>query len=237
MVFFFYCRIFKVKKPVMRKLIWLFLIPSLFACEPSVLFRGPQPVGKKDLGEFPPKYRGMYQESEDSSVYIIKDLRILEIYRETVAELLNTVVEDEDIEFRNDSLFISEYTGFPALTRNDSVFSHIVFYDTVFDISRGDKLRKMGRSYFLNLPKDTLCLVLRLSFEKPDKAFLCDIDQDREMDLIGRHTSIDTVKNEKGEAGKFILDPTKKELKRLLRLGAFSDTTGYQRISQEPMRY
>ncbi len=221
----------------MKKIEILFLLAILTACNPTVVFREPQPQGKKNLTSFPPAYRGVYMELDDSSIYIIKPDKILERYEENLANPVEEVIEDGDAELSGGMLLIKDSDlRFPVDVRNDSVFGRIVIYDTVFSIVRGDRLRKMGKDYFLNLPTDTLWMVVKLNFDRGGRAFLFDIDHVKEMELFSQYCNVEVINDKDGNPIKYILSPTAKELKKLLKQGTFTEKTEYLRLSQEDIK-
>ncbi len=218
----------------MRNIACLLLLISVYACDPTVVFTEPQPEGKKDLMNFPAGSMGAYLELDDSSVYIIESKKILEKHEEVLANSVEEVIQDDDVELTGDQLVMKDLNySVPVIRRNDSVFGRIVLYDTVFSIPRGDRLRKLGRNYFLSLQRDSLWMVLKLTFDNSGRAYLCDIDYENEMDLIGQYCKMEVKTDEEGNPVKYILSPSTKELKKLLKLEAFSDTTEYIRISQD----
>ena len=84
----------------MRYLIFPLLLTILSSCDPTVVFREPQPQGKRDLSKFPDKFTGFYMASDDSSLYLIKSTIILEKYVEELADatkpMVNLSAMDDD---------------------------------------------------------------------------------------------------------------------------------------------
>jgi hypothetical protein len=217
----------------MKKLAFLLLV-LLIACDPTVVFTEPQPPGKKDLSRFPARHRGMYMELGDSSFYQIRKHRILEKHTETLGNPEAEVLEDGDIELIGDSLVLKDLElSYPVTRRNDSVFGNIVFYDTLFDLERGDVLRKMAGHYFLNSPRDSVWMSLKLRFEKDGNAFLCEINTENEIEIFKEHCDVEVIENKKEKPNRYIIKSTRKEFRRLLRLTTFTDTTEYRRFDQE----
>ncbi len=221
----------------MKKMLYIVFALTLVACESTVIFLEPQPEGKKDLRSFPARYRGIYMETGDSSIFKIMENRILERHEASIAESVDLVLEEGDVELTDDSILVRDLElSFPAEYRNDSVFARLLVYDTVFDISRGEILRKMGRNYFLNMPGDSLWRVIKLSFKGSAAVYRCDIDHETEMEIFTRHCNVDIETDKEGNPRKYYLSPTRKELKKLLRLETFTDTTRYIRVAQEELR-
>ncbi len=221
----------------MKKLAFLFLIVLLAACDPTVVFREPQPEGNNDLRSFPDKVLGTYMELNDSSIYIITSSSILEKHKKDLADPETEILEDDEIELIGDSLYIKDMDiKYPIIRKNDSVFGHIVFYDTIIDLRKKCKLRKLGKNYFLNQSHDSLWIVLKLSFDRTGYAYLCDIDHEKEIEIFKQHSRVEIKKDDQGKPIKYYLSPTRKEFKTLLKLETFTDSTKYIRVSQDFLR-
>ncbi|MFC2115659.1 hypothetical protein ACFLTU_04250 [Bacteroidota bacterium] len=221
----------------MRKLIFLLLTALLFSCDPVVMFTEPQPEGKKDLASFPARYRGTYMELSDSSIYLVTAERILEKHEEFLSDPESEILEDSEIEIIADTLIIKEMNlKFPVSRRNDSVFGLVVLYDTVFDIKGESRLRKLGKTYFMNIPSDSLWMVFKLQFDKSGHAFLCGVEDEEEVKIFEQYCKVKIHADEDGNPKKYILAPSVKELRKILKTETFTDTTEYVRISQSTLR-
>ncbi|MCK4748661.1 MAG: hypothetical protein KAT15_16525, partial [Bacteroidales bacterium] len=154
-----------------------------------------------------------------------------------LADPEDEILEDEDIEIVGDSLIIKEMNlSFPVTMRNDSVFGLVVLYDTVFDIKGEDRLRKSGKNYFLNFPSDSLWIVLKLRFDRSGRVYLCDVNDEQELEIFEQYCSVKIQMDEEGSPKKYIMSPSSKELKTILKMKTFTDTTEYVRISQSTLR-
>jgi hypothetical protein len=107
-----------------------------------------------------------------------------------------------------------------------------VIHDTVFSILRGDILRMLQKSYFLNIHQDNMWIVFKLDFNRDGQAFLCDIDPEDEMDLFMQHTDVKIDTNNEGKPEQYILSPAKRELRKVLKSETFTDCTVYYRVSR-----
>ena len=152
----------------MKQLFITTLLLLLVSCDPNVVFRQPQPAGSKDLTRFPGNVQGTYLEtSDDSTVYIITSTYILQEYAEDLKIPLHEILEEEEVSLSGDTLMIEGIDQlFPMTLRNDSIFGNIRIYDTIFDLSTDYKLRRMQGNYFLNFPRDSLWMVLKIRFGK-----------------------------------------------------------------------
>ncbi len=221
----------------MKYLLFILLFIVVVACNPTVVFREPQPDGSKDLSEFPKKIRGYYMSVDDSSLHIIATDAILDKYIEELSEEVSVLLDDEDLDLVQDTLIMLDMNlRFPVTLRNDSVFGLIEINDTVFSLTRGDRLRKLKKNYFLNILGDSLWMVYKLTFDRKGQAFLCDINEETEMEIFKQNSQVEVLTNKDGDPEKYILAPTKKEFKALLKLGTFTDTTQYIPSTQMDLR-
>ena len=91
----------------MKYLQFLLLLIAFAACDPKVVFKEPQPEGRKDISKFPSRYHGTYMQLDDSSIYVLTSHRIFQKYEELLADHENELLGDEEVELRNDSLIIT----------------------------------------------------------------------------------------------------------------------------------
>jgi hypothetical protein len=218
----------------MRYLIGTLLSFLLISCDPNVLFREPQPAGSRDLAKFPARVHGTYLETmDDSSVYVVTSTYIFQKYVEKLNLPVEEILEDEEVALKGDTLILADIVlAFPVIRRNDSVFGTITVYDTIFDLSAEDKLRKLRKDYFLNFPHDSMWMVLKLQFGKDQKAYLFDINEDKEAKIFEQYCAVEVIRNDKDRPGKYIMNPGRNELKALLKLETFTDSTEFIRISK-----
>ncbi len=218
----------------MNKTLLIALMLLSMACDPTLVFTEPQPAGKKDLNRFPARFRGTYVESGDSSTFIVTADRILQKYEESLSKSEEEMLRDDQTELTGDRIVIKDLNqSYRVTRRDDSVFGTLIFYDTIFYIRGKDRLRRLGDDYFLNLPEDSLWVVLKLNFSRSGKACLSDIDLDRELETFRKHCRVEVQSDDQGKPVKYLISPSLKEFRTLLSLGSFTDTTTYFRISRE----
>lgn len=212
----------------------LFLISCcliIAACSPTVLFNGPQPAGKKDLVQFPSRYWGEYETIEDSSVYLIEKYMIRQRNIIDINVPRTEIDTSKDVILEGNILYVKE-TGekVPVTFRNDSVFGTMTTYDTTFFISDKGILRKFKGNYFLNFKQDKdQWMVYKLKFDKNGTATACGISKDDELDQIKEITTVEEIKNEKGEDVKYIIKPEKGDFKKLIEQGHFRECAQYRK--------
>jgi hypothetical protein len=211
-------------KPVLLAAVML----TFSSCQQNVYFSEPQPAGKSDLKSFPARIRGEYFGMNDTLKYVVLKECILQLYVEEIEQTISEIIEDDELTLEGNSIRIDGFDqDFPVVRRNDSIFGTMELFDTIINLKGSDILRKMSGQYFLNQVSDSLWIVYKLSLHKSGEAFVCDIDHSVEMDIFSKRCRVDTICVD--ERRKFIISPTKKELKTLLELKTFTDTIEYLR--------
>src|SRR4030042_3244630 len=201
-------------------------------CSPTVLFNNPQPAGKKNLVQFPPRYQGEYEAIDDTSFYLVEKYMIRQRNIIDISVPRTEIDTSQDVILEDNLLLIKE-TGEkgPVTFRNDSVFGTLTTYDTTFFISDKGILRKFKGYYFMNFwQEENQWMVYKLKFTKDGNATLCGISKDDEIDQIKTIVPVIEEKNEKGEATKYIIKPEKGEFKKLVELGYFRECSSYRKI-------
>jgi len=223
----------QLMRPVILFLIITFLI--LAGCSPTVIFNSPQPTDKRDLGKFPSRYFGKYEEIEDSSLFILENYLIREQYTEDMNVPKIEIDTSKEFILKDDIVYIPE-TGeeVPVTIRNDSIFGTYITYDTVFRISDENILRKFRGYYFMNIRNDEEeWIVYRLKFRKDGNASLCGISEDDEIDRLKEITTVIEEKNDKDEVIKYIIKPEKGDFKQIIKEEHFKDCTEYRKVGKK----
>ena len=201
-----------------RNLIILLILTFFMSCGPYIWFKVPQPKGVENLKIFPEILLGKYSSVADTSIIRIESDRIISEYREN---LLMTKAEFR--EETGDS--ISTDTSFTFIGNwniniksfGDSVKVFSRKDDELFKISDRHILREYKGYYFLN-QKDTNdywgVKVIRLFKDTLEFDFIL---SDEDIKNIKNITSVETVKDSSEESTSYYLDPTKRELKRILK--------------------
>lgn len=201
-----------------RKTVVFILLVFLLGCGPYIWFKVPQPQGRENLKTFPQDIQGQYSSAIDTVMIHIGKDKIVREYRE---KLLMT-----KIEFREETGdTISEDTSF-TFTDNweitiksfgDSVKIFSKKDDELFNISERQILREYKGYYFLNY-KDTndywKVKILKLEADTLEFDFILRAD---DMQRIRNITKVEVKKDSSEESSKYYLNPTRRELKKILR--------------------
>jgi hypothetical protein len=128
----------------------IFLVTLVLAsCGDLVRFEEPQPAGQSNEKRIPKRLIGQYLSLDDSAKLIIADGLIIKYSITDFSDKMDTV----DMKSINGD---TTYSGtedklkFDVVVKGDSTFQRWSYYDTLFDVSKGDILRKYKGHYFLN---------------------------------------------------------------------------------------
>ncbi len=220
----------------MNKLTFLILLfLTLFACEERVKFEKPQPPDRNNLNAIPGKLQGTYLSNADSALLTIDEQRIIEW---TDIEY-RTVLDSLDMEV-DSSLFVNPLSDTIQLTEGmfnirlkflplDSVIVFYSYRDTVFEISNQQIIRKFKGHYFLNYEQtENNWSVRRLTLNRDELSF-SKVRLPEDISELQEITEVEELKSDSGKVVSYRLNPTRKELKKLLKR-SFSETTTYQKL-------
>lgn len=215
----------------MRYLSYLsFFLLFLVACGPQVKFVQPQPKGGKNLYHLPQELYGRYIEMNDSSLLEIDSFRVVTrwfsekiIPRDSIKEI------EKDFEIliqRDTQIYVSEKrdnwlsSGLRLDVKflDDSVKVSVNAENIMFEVSDSQLVRKYRGYCLLNTrTKEGLWLIKVLTLKGSNLHFddLLDADQVKNLKRITRVDGpVDSVKKQPTE---FYLNPTRRELRRILR--------------------
>lgn len=215
----------------MRYLSYLsFFLLFLVACGPQVKFVQPQPKGGKNLYHLPQELYGRYIEMNDSSLLEIDSFRVVTrwfsekiIPRDSIKEI------EKDFEIliqRDTQIYVSEKrdnwlsSGLRLDVKflDDSVRVSVNAENIMFEVSDSQLVRKYRGHCLLNTrTNEGLWLIKVLTLKGSNLHFddLLDADQVKNLKRITRVDGpVDSVKKQPTE---FYLNPTRRELRRILR--------------------
>ena len=217
----------------MKKLILsLIIVFTLFSCEPDnrVKFEASQPESVKEISSFRLLRRGTYKnfKSPKKKIEIKKNtITTSTLFQFTVDRNKVDIGTMSKVDRQNDSSLIEYFEklgGDVKIDGNDIHYSQTVI-DTVFFIGKEQILKHYKKSYYLNFrTSDSLWTVYRMKFNG-DTLLYGEITPSDTL-LKYDYAKIDSsMTNNKAKA--YILNPDKKELRKLMRSDAFKFTEKY----------
>jgi len=217
----------------MKKLIIsLAIMFALYSCEPDnrVKFETPQPESVKEIDHFRLLRRGVYvnYKSPKKKIEIKKDIITTStLFQFTVDRNTVEISKLSDVDRQNDSSLIAyfEKLGGDVKIEGDDIHYSQTLVDTIFLINETHILKHYKRSYYLNFrANDSLWTVYRMKFHG-DTLLYGEITPSDTL-LKYDYTKIDSSMT-KSKAKAYILNPDKKELRKLMRSNAFKFTEKY----------
>lgn len=219
------------------KLIKLFrikeiLVFSLLTSCTTIYFEEPQPKGGKNLKSIPEKFHGEYRLSEEQDLYVnefnyvvksfeSKKISIEEIHSNENIKITDSLVFDNDLKMG---------IGLPYKRINDSIFYNLLTIDTIF-LSDSVILRKLKRNYVLNQTDSSgYWNVMLIEKDKSGDLLISSVglfdDSEREESMLKPEVDLeyffDVTKFKKIGDKKYLIAPTKREFKKLMKKGFFT---------------
>lgn len=188
----------------------------------GVRFESPQPEWRFNEDQIPDRLLGQYINLEDSvKLSITKDVIVRYPY-EYFAALLDSV----KIQVTNDTTYtvIEDDISWNVRVEGDSVFGHYIFADTIFNIPRGDLLRKFRGHYFLNVEMREDSWAVSILTRVRNGVVLASVSSDEDIAKLREIT--DTVAD-----SSYKFRPTKKQLKKFIKSNGFSDKDVYVKLN------
>lgn len=184
--------------------------------EPLVTFEVAQPENVREQKEFPNKLIGNYYDAEGSTDLIIEKYFIIK--RTTINDTLSISELSENERIVKDT-FYDKNSNQKSKIRvvNDTLFTDLIILDTVFNIIKGDVLKKHKGYYFLNTKWEKTWTVEKLSLAKG-------ILQINSINTKEEITILETITNIKRDsAATFKVKPTKKQFQEFVKRNGFSE--------------
>lgn len=206
----------------MRVKIILLATLILVSCGDLVRFEEPQPAGRSNEKRIPQKLIGQYLSLDDSSKLIIADGLIIKFSVSHFSDLVDSV-EVKNIDGDTTFSGTEDKFRFEVVVKEDSIFQHWGYYDTLFNLTEGDILRKYKGHYFLND---------RISENSWRVMTLTKIDHGVTLGTISTKDDIDNLRavTETKSDTIFSFRPTKTEMKKFLKGKGFSDRDTFIKV-------
>jgi len=211
------------------------IILTISTCEGTyVKFEEPQPTSQNNLKQIPKRLRGVYYSSADNTYLSINDRMIIDwadIEYRTLIDSLDLEIDSTKINEQTPD-FISTIDGKYNLDfqfDGDSVVIHYTYKDTLFEMSDRHILRKFKGHYFLNYKRgENNWKVRRLTLNKRELSFN-KVQIPEDITTLEQITEIREIKSDSGKVVGYKLNPSRKELKQLMK-HTFSEIKTYSRM-------
>lgn len=216
----------------------LFFLILLSSCDQSwvdVKFTEPQPESVKASNSFDKKVLGTYSNfyNSDQQLIIQKNLMISRsVFKLTIHR---NDIELDSLSFNNDAELISYLNQDGGITyiSNDSIIRTHIIYDTIFSFSNNQVLKSFKASYYLNYEDSNgLWNVRKLDINKDTLLFgeILPSDTLLRFDYVDRkYEAVEDSGKIENEYTEYILSPSKREFKKLVRTQSFEIVEKYIR--------
>ena len=142
-----------------------------------------------------------------------------------------------------EKVFPADLQGTYIDENNDTLIVNDVTYrfgtgKTIFngggELSENLILKKYKKYYFLSEKNDSLwnIIVVKLKNKNDLKVFIIDGENKEKIEELKKITNVKEIFNSDGEIDSYIINPSKKELKRMLRKKIFTEIGTFKKISK-----
>ncbi len=194
----------------------------LVSCADLVRFEEPQPAGKPNEKRIPKRLIGQYLSLDDSAKLTVADGLIIKY---SIADFSDKIESIDMKDIKGDTTYsgTDDKLKFDVVIKGDSTFQRWSYYDTLFDVIRGDILRRYKGHYFLNE---------QVSANSWRVTTLTKIDNGLIVGTISTKGDISNLRvvTETKPDTIFSFRPTKREMKKFLKGKGFSDKDTFIKI-------
>ena len=219
----------------MKKILAFAIFLIFMSCEDSIKFQQPQPSNKNNLNKIPRRLRGTYISIPGSTYLTVNDLGIIKWLNLEVKTIKDSIDIDIDsvkiIKQRPGRIHVvdDKYDLKLSFFPDDSVLVQYSYRDTLFRISDRNILRRFKGHYFLNYQKTkNQWQVRRLTLKNNDLSF-SKVKVHEDIEELKEITQIVEIKPGSGKVLEYKLNPSRKELKQLMKSN-FSKVNTYKRV-------
>lgn len=215
---------------MMKKIFFLLSITCLFSCKEiaegnDLYFENPQPINNPEVKEIPNKFLGLYKDAD--SVFLKIDTKMITKYQFDKFRIHKVELDSMKNEYElKAGKLIDKKTRiiFTVKKVGDSIELTNKNLDTVFQFSEDRKAKKINGDLILNFKKDNYWQVNIVSLENKTLKF--------RYFSVGDLNFIDSIMSTKSimiDSTNYLLKPSKREFKKILRR-KFSDEIIYKKI-------
>ncbi|MTH14345.1 hypothetical protein [Flavobacterium sp. LC2016-01] len=227
----------------MKKLILIFaIILLMISCKKAdaeaeygglaFYFEKPQPINDSELNSFPSKFKGLYM-TPDSTFLRIDDERISKEYYfkfRIHRQKLDSLKSEFDLV---DGKLISKDTKykFDVFKKGDSIELSRKEIDTLFRLSYNQKLKRIYGQLVLSTRDSVFWKIKMMSLEKN----VLKIKSIYLPEDLKKLDSVSAIKAKMLDSLSYLIKPTRKEFKNILKIQNLGFDQEYKKVSKEDM--
>lgn len=229
----------KPKPTIMKKIILILALVIIVgsckkadavACEGCLLFyfESPQPINDTELSGFPGKFRGLYI-GKDSTFLRIEEDRILSEYFykfKVHKNYLDTLKEGSDL-VNNQLIDKETHEILDIHPKGDSLELSKKNIDTLFRFSYNQKAKRINGHLVLST-RDSIFWKIRMMALEKNILKIKEIYLPKDLKKLD---SVTAIKGEMLDSTSYLIKPTRREFKNILRSKHFGTDQKYKKIS------
>ena len=218
--------------PFVLLLFWFLL--AAVACESDhISFADPQPAGVESDASLRSDFQGTYLNETDSLYLEISENKVIAHLPEINLDVDSAHLSVEGNPNSEARITLGKDTAAAVKMKvkinneKDAVHIESRFEETILNLDKGDVARYRKGYYFLNQKMETgEGYTVRILRKTHDGLMLCRIQSDSVLQLLRHEDFISQV----GDGENWVLRPSRKELKRLIHMGLFSNVLYYRKV-------
>lgn len=207
--------------------LFISIIVVISSCEPTVVFKTPQPKGIIEITSFSPEFRGTFFCESDSSLVVVDKNIIYKAHWFDFAIHEDRIESDSNLLKTDELLFVKDL-GQSAMYKiqNDTVYASIRLTDTLFILSEENILKSYKGHQVMNLKlKDGDYEVIILSLDEDTNLELKMATLPGEVEQLEKITSVKDVSYD--EVEQYQVNPTRLEFDEILKQEIVFETCEY----------
>ncbi|HCT31501.1 MAG TPA: hypothetical protein DIW31_12430 [Bacteroidales bacterium] len=211
-----------------RIILLLTLLFIFTTCGTDVKFENPQPLGGKNLKYIPKTYYGRYKALKDSTLIIIDSISINKLWKSNEYMHRDSLEKELKVSIKKDTVIVmkdqflhdqnSKTLTISIKVIKDSTRVMFKGYETLFEVSDSQIVRTFKDYCLLNFKtKDGYWLVKTLKKNNLGLDF-SDLINSKDVENFGSIIKVTAIKDTADKVVEYRINPTKRELKKILRI-------------------
>lgn len=207
----------------------IIIIITCCSCTDNVVFKDPQPSFKNELKRIPWRFRGTWVRGKTPAykIYITKD-SIIEQLEVDLNLPYPLPPEFKNLKIDGDSLIIKDLgLKIDAKISGNNVKAKAKETIPLFSFDKKKVIKRYKNYLFINIPHDDKWKI-KVFYKKNSKLYFVRTFNKEKIDKIMHVTDVEIIESENGNRN-YLLNPTKKEVRNLLKLELIKNSTEFNK--------
>ncbi|HZY81523.1 MAG TPA: hypothetical protein VFE50_18495 [Cyclobacteriaceae bacterium] len=206
----------------------IFFLLFLCSCaDKTAKFTTPQPSWLKDKKVIPGKFRGTFENKEDSATLTIDRNVIIRSKHNVFAGKVSDLDSADRVRIHGDTTFVERDGSTPVniTVKSGDFFADWDEQDTLFCLGCGDKIKRLKKVYYLNHRLTDSSWRVTTMLRNKRGLVMARISLENDLPALRKLTNTpDSV---------YIFSPTKEQMQQFIKTG-FSDKEQFIKLSKKP---